>query len=308
MGARKHMRNAAAAAIIIILVVIGCLLITIFSIIDEDSDENNETVVEVADEDEATVVVTTIATRIATSSVPTAIPANTTGLTTNNTTTGNTTTLAQPTVAVQSNAQTTTGLGGVTTTTCTPNTAWPVYVVQAGDTLETIAIAAGSTTVDLTTANCLTNSDIIYEGQQLYVPAVQVGNTGVTTTGNTTTGTTGNTTGLTTNGVGGQNTVGGYALTLDPYVNFQNNTYTLRGASAVRITWTQLPPNAVSIDFFFTQAGTNTPALITPDVDLTDGAIVTWTAPQTGSGLVHAIATLADGSQVQSNVVNVITQ
>lgn len=56
------------------------------------------------------------------------------------------------------------------TSTCTPRTDWPVYTVQAGDTLLSIATQVGSTTSELTVANCLSNPNLIYTGTQLYVP------------------------------------------------------------------------------------------------------------------------------------------
>ena len=53
---------------------------------------------------------------------------------------------------------------------CTLRTDWPTYVVRPGDTLFTIAQRTGSTVAELMTANCLTNPNIIYAGQRLYVP------------------------------------------------------------------------------------------------------------------------------------------
>jgi LysM repeat protein len=57
-----------------------------------------------------------------------------------------------------------------TAVNCTPNTAWPLYTVQVGDTLGGIAQATGVTIDQLATANCWTGVDLIYAGQQLYVP------------------------------------------------------------------------------------------------------------------------------------------
>ncbi|MFN8379715.1 MAG: Gmad2 immunoglobulin-like domain-containing protein [Anaerolineae bacterium] len=54
--------------------------------------------------------------------------------------------------------------------TCNVRTDWPVYTVQAGDTLFSIATEVGSTTNELTIANCLSNPNMIYTGQQLHVP------------------------------------------------------------------------------------------------------------------------------------------
>lgn len=53
---------------------------------------------------------------------------------------------------------------------CTIQTSWPIYIVQAGDSLASIARRVGSTVSALTTANCLQNPNTIYVGQQLRVP------------------------------------------------------------------------------------------------------------------------------------------
>ena len=42
--------------------------------------------------------------------------------------------------------------------------------MQPGDTLFTIAQQTGSTVAELTLANCLTNPNVVYVGQTLYVP------------------------------------------------------------------------------------------------------------------------------------------
>src|SRR5688572_3490988 len=55
---------------------------------------------------------------------------------------------------------------------CTPRTDWPVYRVQQGDTLSTIAQRVGSTVDGLTQANCLANSNLLSVGQALYVPVI----------------------------------------------------------------------------------------------------------------------------------------
>lgn len=57
-----------------------------------------------------------------------------------------------------------------TVSNCVPTTYWPVYTVQAGDTLSVIATLSGTTVQQLVQANCLTNPDAIFAGQRLYVP------------------------------------------------------------------------------------------------------------------------------------------
>ncbi len=56
-----------------------------------------------------------------------------------------------------------------TPTPCGPPFNWPVYVVQPGDTLFSIARASGTSLQQLMLANCLA-SDRIHVGQPLYVP------------------------------------------------------------------------------------------------------------------------------------------
>ena len=58
----------------------------------------------------------------------------------------------------------------VTIIGCTPNTAWPTYEVQAGDTLGNIADLTSTTADVLAQANCLPNPELIFVGQELHVP------------------------------------------------------------------------------------------------------------------------------------------
>ena len=57
---------------------------------------------------------------------------------------------------------------------CFIRTDWPIYVVQAGDTLLRIAQRIGSTVTELAYANCIPNANIVYVGQQLRVPRLPV--------------------------------------------------------------------------------------------------------------------------------------
>ena len=54
-------------------------------------------------------------------------------------------------------------------TPCTPRYGWPIYRIQYGDTLFSIARRTGSTVYELERANCLIG-DYLYAGQQLLVP------------------------------------------------------------------------------------------------------------------------------------------
>lgn len=53
---------------------------------------------------------------------------------------------------------------------CTPRTDWPQYTVQAGDTLYSIALRSDSTADVIQAANCLSDPNKIFEGQELRVP------------------------------------------------------------------------------------------------------------------------------------------
>jgi len=54
-------------------------------------------------------------------------------------------------------------------TPCGPPQNWPVYVVRPGDSLASIALATGTTEIELMSANCLEGTAVA-EGQQLFVP------------------------------------------------------------------------------------------------------------------------------------------
>ncbi len=54
--------------------------------------------------------------------------------------------------------------------TCAVPSGWYAYNVAAGDTLGIIAVTIGSTITEIQNGNCLTNADIIYVGQVLYLP------------------------------------------------------------------------------------------------------------------------------------------
>jgi LysM repeat protein len=60
-----------------------------------------------------------------------------------------------------------------TPTACIPMYRWPVYLVQRGDTLSSIASRTGSTANELMLANCLLDSRIL-AGGKLYVPRLPI--------------------------------------------------------------------------------------------------------------------------------------
>ncbi len=55
---------------------------------------------------------------------------------------------------------------------CTPRTDWPIYTIESGDTLYSIALRTESTVDTIQAANCLANPDLIAVGQELRVPKV----------------------------------------------------------------------------------------------------------------------------------------
>jgi LysM repeat protein len=75
-----------------------------------------------------------------------------------------------------------------TATPCIPRTDWPIYIVQPGDTLFSIAARTGTTVDQLRRANCLPNNNI-YAGQNLRVPQLPATPTPTPTASNTPTAT-----------------------------------------------------------------------------------------------------------------------
>ena len=64
---------------------------------------------------------------------------------------------------------------------CIPQYSWPIYIVQRGDTLYSLALATGSSIYELKLASCLIG-DLIYTGQVLYVPHMPIETPTVTPT------------------------------------------------------------------------------------------------------------------------------
>jgi LysM repeat protein len=57
-----------------------------------------------------------------------------------------------------------------TSTPCVPRTDWVIYTVQPDETMYSIAARYGMTAEELQQANCLSSTDVIQVGQDLYVP------------------------------------------------------------------------------------------------------------------------------------------
>jgi LysM repeat protein len=176
---------------------------------------------------------------------------------------------------------------------CTAQAGWVTYTVAAGDTLAIIAEAVGSTVDELTIGNCLTDPDSILVGQALLVPQLP---TGAAPSSNVA---------VPAVGAGGGTTAD--LLVIEPGI-LSGTTYSLAPGAALTIQWAAPPVAATSVDFYFTSTGTTPAALITTDLDLTDGAVINWTAPTRGSGTLVAVTTLADGSEVSSALTGVTIQ
>ena len=60
-----------------------------------------------------------------------------------------------------------------TPTQCVSKSYWPVYYVESGDTLYSLALSIGSSVNELMLANCLPGT-LIFSGQTLYVPRLPI--------------------------------------------------------------------------------------------------------------------------------------
>ena len=98
----------------------------------------------------------------------TATPSSTPTQTATDTPTPTYTSTATPT-----DTSTPTNTPSPTPTQCVPQYYWPVYAVQGGDTLYSIASLTGSTVAELMRANCLLGTRINI-GQKLYVPRLPI--------------------------------------------------------------------------------------------------------------------------------------
>ena len=160
-----------------------------------------------------------------------------------------------------------------TATACSRYTAWPQYTVIAGDTLGNIAQRAGTTIQQLAAANCLADTNLIYVGQQLYVP--QIPATRVP--------------GPTATFTSAPNApVFGQAITASQHWRDsagQAVTY----YQTVRVTVGEVT-NADSVSFFVTGTTGGAAAYIGQDRDPWDGAFVDYTFPTPGTYTFQAAA------------------
>ncbi len=160
-----------------------------------------------------------------------------------------------------------------TATACSRYTAWPQYTVVAGDTLGNIAQRAGATVQQLAAANCLADTNLIYVGQQLYVPQIPATRTpGPTATFTTVPNA----------------PVFGQAITASQHWRDsagQAVTY----YQTVRVTVGEVT-NADSVSFFVTGTAGGAAAYIGQDRDPWDGAFVDYTFPTPGTYTFQAAA------------------
>jgi len=160
-------------------------------------------------------------------------------------------------------------LAAPTLANCTPQTTWPAYTVVAGDTLSRIAERVGSTVAQLATANCLSNTGLIFVGQRLYVPALPA--------------------------------------TQAPVATQDPNQPTFRENLAVQPFWLDSASRAVTysetvrvnagevlnadvVDFYVNDPAGGPAVFMGQDVDPWDGAFIDYSFPAAGSYVFQAMA------------------
>lgn len=190
--------------------------------------------------------------------------------------------------------------GGIppTLANCSPQTTWPVYTVQAGDTLGTLALRTGTTVVQLVAANCLSNPEWIYVGQRLYVP-IMPGPlpTDAPAATNTPGGTQPAQTAAPT--TSGDVPVFSRDLVVNPYwLDAFNRAVT--NAEVVRIDAGEVS-NADVVYFYLNDPSGGAPISVGQDVDPWDGAFVDYAFPQPGSYTFYAVAQ-NDQAQITSSI------
>lgn len=161
---------------------------------------------------------------------------------------------------------------------CSPRMAWPIYVVQAGDTLANIADLSGSSIPELTTANCLDDPNAIFEGQVLRLPRA-IADTGV-------------------HGAVARVTGEPYQLLIAPVVDFADGGLAILQAGAViTLQWAQSTDEVpTQIEFDMAPTGTDMIPTIIGTAGAADGWAIHWTVPGGISANLSAIATMSDGT------------
>lgn len=168
---------------------------------------------------------------------------------------------------------------------CTPRTDFEAYQVKWGDTVGYIAKHRRLTVDDIVAANCLTNPDLIFPGQTLYLPPI--------------TGAVSSTPGQTTRPPLSNN--GSFQLLVTPNQGINaNGALQLQAGTSVKLQWAQLSSEIpVSVSFYYApNVDGLDPTLIgtsTPDANWA----LTWTVPPDVNARLSAVAFLDDGSPRQ---------
>ncbi len=158
---------------------------------------------------------------------------------------------------------------------CTPFTTWPVYTVVAGDTLGQIAQRSGTTVQQLVAANCLANSELIYAGQQLYVPVLPATVTPAPTA-------------IPAATANPNMPVFGQALSADQHwIDSTGRAVTYYQTVRVSVGVVR---NAITVDFYVNDPANGSAVFIGADVDPWDGAFVDYTFPAPGDYTFQAVA------------------
>lgn len=170
---------------------------------------------------------------------------------------------------------------------CTPRTDWPVYVVVGGDTLASIASSTGSTTAQLTSANCLSNANLIAVGQQLRVPTLPSSSPQKTTS---------------------SQQIG--QVQLSPNLGFNNNIYALQVGVTVTLNWPEITSyGRGQVDFIYYPVDSGIGVLLGMDTNLADGATLLWQVPRGTEGRLGASARLTgqDSTLLHANLVGIFS-
>lgn len=173
---------------------------------------------------------------------------------------------------------------------CTPRTDWLVYIVQAGDTLSSIARRTGSAVQRLVDANCLQDANTISVGQSLRVPVLPAVTTvpvQFTPSPTYTFTPTPTITGL------GAGTYGG--IIMNGVIREDGTRFYVQAGMNVTLSWWGVPrhPDIQRVEFSFVPLDGTLPSQeIGFDNNLEDGALVPWQIPANFDGHVMARAAI----------------
>jgi LysM repeat protein len=180
-----------------------------------------------------------------------------------------------------------------TTANCVVRSDWLTYIVQAGDTLGSLAQRTNSTIAALATANCLANPDALYVGQAVRVPRTPSAVIPPPVLRDDACPPTGN-----------DNPA--LPVVISPYLLYQHGCYLLSPGTTVTVSWTQAPPNFVEVTFWRIIPNLEHNDVIGVDTFAGDGAVISWVVPTTmNPSTIYAIASVGPNNSPQSNIVGV---